>query len=109
MDHDDIPPPNALEEVAKLILDIPDSRLIYSDEDKIDQNGKRFDPYFKSDWNRDLFYSHNMISHLGVYHADTVRKIAGFRKGFEGSQDHDLALQFLEHIKDNQILASSTL
>lgn len=103
MDHDDILPPNALEEVAKLILDSPDSRLIYSDEDKIDQNGKRFDPYFKSDWNRDLFYSHNMISHLGVYHLETVRKIGGFRKGFEGSQDHDLALRFIEQIRDDQI------
>jgi GT2 family glycosyltransferase len=103
MDHDDILSVNALEEVANVIREHPDIRLIYSDEDKIDEHGKRFDPYFKSDWNRDLFYSHNMISHLGVYHLETVRKIGGFRKGLEGSQDHDLALRVIEQIRDDQI------
>ena len=103
MDHDDILPSHALQEVAKVIKENPDIRLIYSDEDKIDEHGKRFDPYFKSNWNRDLFYSHNMISHLGVYHAEIVRKIGGFRKGFEGSQDHDLALRVIEQIRDDQI------
>ncbi|MEZ5701529.1 MAG: hypothetical protein R3E42_05490 [Burkholderiaceae bacterium] len=35
----------------------PDMQMLYSDEDKIDENGKRSDPYFKTDWNIDLFYS----------------------------------------------------
>jgi GT2 family glycosyltransferase len=103
MDHDDILPKNALEEIVKVIEQNPEVRLIYSDEDKTDESGNHFDPYFKSDWNRDLFYSHNVVSHLGVYHMETVRKIGGFRKGFEGSQDHDLALRVIEQIRDDQI------
>jgi GT2 family glycosyltransferase len=51
----------------------------------------------------DLFYSHNLISHLGVYRADLLREIGGFRQGFEGSQDYDLALRCIELIAPNQI------
>lgn len=103
MDHDDILPPNTLEEVRKVICENPEVRLIYSDEVKIDEELKSYDPYFKSSWNRDLFNSHNMISHLGVYHASTLKKIGGFRKGLEGSQDYDMALRFIEEINEKQI------
>ena len=44
-------------------------------------------PYFKCDWNYDLFLSHNLITHLGVYRTDIVRRVGGFREGFEGAQD----------------------
>ena len=37
-----------------------------TDEDKLDLSGSRCDPYFKPDWNIDLFRSQNMFSHLGV-------------------------------------------
>ncbi|WP_158701057.1 glycosyltransferase [Phytohalomonas tamaricis] len=103
LDHDDILPEHALFHVARTIISNPDVKLIYSDEDKIDENGERKIPYFKCDWNRDLFYSHNMISHLGVYYKPIVDEIGGFRKGFEGAQDYDLALRFIEKIKTEQI------
>lgn len=95
MDQDDLLAPDALYHVAKAIRAHPQAELIYSDEDKIEE-GRRFDPYFKPDWNPDLIRSQNMISHLGVYRLERVRQIGGFRKGFEGSQDHDLALRFTE-------------
>ncbi len=103
LDHDDILPEHALFWIAHSINAHPDVRLIYSDEDKTDATGRRFDPYFKSDWNPDLFYSHNMFSHLGVYETALFRKVGGFRKGFEGAQDYDLALRCIEHVKPSQI------
>lgn len=103
MDHDDILASNALLEVSRIIQCSSNVRLIYSDEDKIDESGKRFGAYRKCHWNRDLFYSHNMISHFAVYHAPTIRKLGGFRKGLEGSQDYDLSLRFIEQIDDDQI------
>lgn len=103
LDNDDLLAEHALFCVAQTITDHPDAEIIYSDEDKIDQSGRRYDPYFKSDWNPELFLSHNMISHLGVYQADLVRKIEGFREGFEGSQDYDLALRCIEQIKPTAI------
>jgi glycosyltransferase involved in cell wall biosynthesis len=104
LDHDDLLPEHALFWVADAINAQPTAQLIYSDEDKIDPIGRRYDPYFKSDWNPDLFLSHNMISHLGVYRADLVREIGGFREGYEGSQDYDLALRCIEHIDPHEIV-----
>lgn len=103
LDHDDILPKHALFVVVDTINNDQSCRLIYSDEDKIDEGGKRSSPYFKCDWNQDLFYSQNMISHFGVYHTDLVRKVGGFRKGLEGSQDYDLALRCIENITPEQI------
>jgi glycosyltransferase involved in cell wall biosynthesis len=103
LDHDDVLREHALFWVADTINKDPNLRMIYSDEDKLNDGGVRFDPYFKPDWNQDLFYSHNMFSHLGVYHADLVRRVGGFRVGFEGSQDHDLALRCSENVSPKQI------
>ena len=103
LDHDDILPPNALDEVAKVIREWPEVSLIYSDEDKIYQHGKRFDPYFKSDWNRDLLLSQNYFCHLMAIRRSLVKNVGGFRVGYEGAQDHDLALRVMEQIRDDQI------
>jgi len=103
LDHDDRLSEHALFWVAKEINDHPDAMLIYSDEDKIDINGRRHDPYFKSDWNLDLFLSHNMFSHLGVFQTRLLKRIGGFRVGYEGAQDHDLVLRCLSEVKPDQI------
>jgi O-antigen biosynthesis protein len=103
LDHDDTLPSHALYCVVESINKDSSIRLIYSDEDKINEKSQRFGPYFKCDWNPDLFYSHNMFSHLGVYAMDLIREVGGFRLGFEGSQDYDLALRCIERIEQNQI------
>jgi glycosyltransferase involved in cell wall biosynthesis len=103
LDHDDELPAHALYRVVEELNAHRDSAIIYGDEDKIDDRSERFDPYFKPDWNPDLFYSHNMISHLGVYRTSLVREVGGFRKSLEGSQDYDLALRVIERIRPEQI------
>ena len=104
LDHDDKLAPDALYWVAETIINNPNAALIYSDEDKIDASGNRFYPYFKCDWNYELFLSHNMISHLGVYRKSVVDQVGGFRAGLEGSQDHDLALRCIELLDSSQII-----
>jgi glycosyltransferase involved in cell wall biosynthesis len=103
LDHDDLLPEHALYCVANAIVANPSARLIYSDEDKMDASGRRHDPYFKCDWNRDLFYSQNFFSHLGVYHKPLLDTVEGFRIGIEGSQDYDLVLRCIEHVDDDAI------
>lgn len=103
LDHDDLITPHALFWVAREINEHPDAGLIYSDEDKINDQGTRHNPYFKCDWNRDLFFSHNLITHLGVYRASLVKQLGGFRLGYEGSQDYDLAIRCIENLSDPQI------
>jgi glycosyltransferase involved in cell wall biosynthesis/2-polyprenyl-3-methyl-5-hydroxy-6-metoxy-1,4-benzoquinol methylase len=104
MDNDDLIAEHALYWVTRTILENPDVGLIYSDEDKIDLQGKRSSAYFKPDWNEFLFRSQNMISHLGVYKRSLVKKAGGFRVGFEGAQDYDLALRCVEQLAPSQII-----
>ena len=102
-DHDDLLAPHALLEVARAIERHPHARLLYSDEDKLDPRGRR-DPYFKSDWNPELFLAQNMFSHFGVLHAAVVRAVGGFRVGLEGSQDYDLVLRCVEKVRADQVV-----
>ena len=105
LDHDDALTNDALLEVVNSINRNPDAKLIYSDEDKISADGKfYFEPHYKSDWNPDLFYSNNYIAHLCIVNSDLIKKIGGFRKNVEGSQDYDLILRCLPHIKPDQII-----
>ena len=103
LDQDDALAPHALAEVASEIDAHPNAGLIYSDEDKIDLAGVRSFPFFKTDWNSELFLAQNYINHLGVYRASLLREIGGFREGFEGSQDYDLALRCVERLEPEQI------
>ncbi len=103
LDHDDELTEDALFYVAKELNEFPETAMIYSDEDMIDERGKRFYPKFKPDFSRDFFYSLNLITHLSAYRTDILRKIGGFKIGLEGSQDYDLALRFIEQIDEKQI------
>ncbi|MGC8771619.1 MAG: glycosyltransferase [Brevinematia bacterium] len=96
LDHDDEIPRNTLYEIVKLINMYPEADLIYSDDCKIDENGKKYDFQFKPDWSPELFLSYCYISHFKVFRKSLVLKIGGFRQGFEGAQDYDLALRICE-------------
>jgi O-antigen biosynthesis protein len=103
LDHDDELTEDALFYVAKELNAFPETSMIYSDEDMIDERGKRFYPKFKPDFSRDFFYSLNLVTHLSAYRTTVLRKIGGFRVGLEGSQDYDLALRFIEATDEKQI------
>lgn len=96
LDNDDELSIDALYENVKLLNAVPDANMIYSDEDKLDIKGKRSDPFFKPDWSPDMLFSCMYTGHFGVYRKKIVDEIGGFRIGYEGSQDYDLALRFSE-------------
>lgn len=93
LDHDDVLAPDALYHVAADWLAHPDMAFVYTDMDHLDARGCRYAPYFKSSWNEELLLAQNYLCHLVVYRTDLLRSVGGFRPGFEGSQDHDLALR----------------
>jgi len=103
LDHDDMLAPNALYEMAKKLNENRDLKFIYSDEDKIDENNKRYNPHFKSRWNPDMFFSQNYICHLVCIKKELVERVGGFRKGYEGSQDYDLFLRMIEQLESKEI------
>ena len=95
-DHDDWLSPEALWQAASVIVrESPD--LIYSDEDRMTENGRRrMDPHWKPNWCPVNLNSANYICHLAVIRTALLRDIGGLRPGFDGSQDHDLFLRLSE-------------
>lgn len=94
LDHDDRLYPSALAEVVRHINLFESPEILYSDEQVIDANGDPATvPFFKPDWSPQLHLRVNYTTHLSVYNRQLIMRIGGFRKGFEGSQDHDLMLR----------------
>ncbi|GJD90486.1 hypothetical protein BHAOGJBA_4025 [Methylobacterium hispanicum] len=104
MDNDDLLPDHALWTVADAIDRHPGCRMLFSDEDKINLEGRRAQPYRKGAFDRFLMYGHNMFSHLGVYERALFEAVGGFRVGYEGSQDYDLALRCMERCAEAEIV-----
>ena len=96
LDHDDVLTPDALFEVVKLLNERPELDYVYSDEDKMELDGSRLDPFFKPDWAPDLLNCLNYVTHFSVYRKSILDDVGGFRIGFEGSQDWDLTLRVTE-------------
>lgn len=97
MDHDDTLAPEALYECAKVLNGKPETDVIYTDEDKITEDSKKyFQPHFKSDMNLDLLRSQNYICHLFVVRRTLQQKVGLLRAEYEGSQDYDFILRCVE-------------
>lgn len=96
LDHDDCLAPEALLEVVAAMQDRPDADVVYSDEDKIDVMGHRYDPQLKPDWSPELLLSYNYINHFTVIRRNLFESVGRYRAGYEGSQDHDLLLRVTE-------------
>ena len=95
LDHDDVLEPDALFQNVKLLQENPGVDLIYSDEDKLTDQG--FDsPILKPDWSPDFFLSCNYLCHMIFLRRDLVREVGGFQPQFDGSQDYDLLLRVTE-------------
>jgi GT2 family glycosyltransferase len=99
LDNDDELAANALHQVVKIINEHPDADFIYSDEDKIDDEGLHMDPFFKPDWSNELLLTMMYTCHFTVYRTELVRKADAFPVETAGSQDHDLAFKMSELAK----------
>lgn len=97
LDHDDTLSEHALEEVAIAIYNNPGAEIIYSDEDKLSDDGnERLLPFFKPDWSPDLLLGVNYITHFLVVKNELIRTIGGERSDYDGAQDYDLLLRLTE-------------
>ncbi|MEI7810677.1 MAG: glycosyltransferase [bacterium] len=103
LDHDDEFSSIAFYEIIKEINKNKDIEFLYSDSDKITKSSRRFFPVFKKDWSIELFLTNMYVCHLSVYVREKVVKLGGLRVGYEGAQDYDLALRYLEDVKEENI------
>lgn len=96
LDHDDELHPRALEAVSAAIAARPDADYLYSDEDKIDERGKHFDPFVKPGWSPERLSSQMFLTHFRVIRRSLCDELGGLRQDLDGSQDWDLALRVTE-------------
>jgi len=94
LDHDDTISPDALFENVKKINE-GDYDFLYSDKDKIDIDGHRFEPLFKPQLSPDMLLNINYLTHLNVMKTSIIRQIGGWDKNTDGAQDWDLFLRFI--------------
>ena len=99
----------AINTPATAINDDENYQIIYADEDVLDADGQRAEPYFKCDWNPDLHLSHNLIGRFGIYRTVMVQALGGYVDN-SGScadwalaMDFDLSLRCMERVQAEQI------
>lgn len=99
LDHDDTLSPDALYENVRVLNEKPYD-FIYSDKDKIDEKGNRFDPLFKPQLSPEMLLNVNYLTHLNVMRTELVRKIGGWDPDTDGAQDWDLFLRVIAEAKN---------
>ena len=93
--------PDAFYEFVKLINQHENVEAIYSDEDKISMDGKKyFQPHFKPDFNEDLLNTNNYICHLFMVSRELLEKVGCLNSEFDGSQDYDFILRCSEQAEN---------
>ncbi len=98
-DHDDTLSPHTLNEFALALRSRPDAVLIYSDEDKLSDDGdRRLTPHFKADWSPDLLHNVNYITHLTAIRSDVLADVGLLRSACDGAQDFDLLLRVVAYL-----------
>ncbi|MBO4411265.1 MAG: glycosyltransferase [Lachnospiraceae bacterium] len=97
MDHDDLLEPNALYELAKAINEDPEVSVVFTDEDKVSIDLKRyFHPSMKADFDLTFLESNNYICHLFAAKREITDRVGPFDPNCDGSQDHDYILRCTE-------------
>lgn len=96
LDHDDLLPPEALLRVIETIRDQPQAQFLYTDRDKIDDQGRHFDLELRGAWNPAMGLTHNYLHQFTVIRRSLIEAAGAFRPGYDGSQDLDLYLRCQE-------------
>lgn len=99
LDHDDLLMPDALAAIAEVVAAEPLVDWVYSDEDKLSEQGVRVAPFFKPAWSPTLLLSCNYVTHLAAARRVLVEAIGGFHSSTVGSQDYDLFLRLAERAR----------
>ena len=97
VDHDDLVIPAGFA-AATRYQQYFGSSWLYTDEQQVNQKGYLVNNFFKPDFCQQLLRSVMYINHLQVFSRELFDQVNGYREGFEGSQDHDLALRMSEFV-----------
>lgn len=94
LDNDDVLFPHALH-VMMQTQRSTNADWIYSDF--VMRDGDALSrPFFKPDYSPERLMAQMYVNHFQVMRRALVHQVGGFRAGFDGSQDYDLALRLME-------------
>ncbi len=96
-DHDDVLVDVAIEVMIRA-AQRTGAKLLYSDEDKLDQAGYFREPNLKPDWNYRYLLGCNYVCHLTVVETATMRAVGPLKRDYDGAQDHDFILRCAERL-----------
>ena len=99
LDHDDVLHQKALEFTANKISSDETIDYVYSDENKLDEQGQPYDLFRKPAFDPIRLLGQNYCSHFSVIRSTLIDEVGGFRTGYEGSQDYDLILRITERAR----------
>jgi GT2 family glycosyltransferase len=94
----------ALGELVHALAISPACRLLYTDEDRIDGVGRRFEACFKPDWSPDLLHAHNYMGSLLLVRSDLFRSSVIALQEAGAWSSHALALRCTEALEAGQIV-----
>jgi len=104
VDHDDMVVPSGFF-TALRFQQYYQSHWLYTDEAQMDRKGYLIHNFFKPVFSKQLLRSLMYINHLQLFSRTLFDQVGGYRLGFEGSQDHDLALRMSEVTTPNHVPA----
>ncbi len=95
--HDDTLSPETLEECVKVIHSCPEAQFIYTDADKISEDGREYcQPCRKQGFNLDLLRSYNYIGRLSVVRKDLRERVGYMDPEYDGAHDYDYTVRCVE-------------
>lgn len=95
VDHDDTIEPDALYRYMLTVREDPETDLLYCDEDHL-RDGEYEWPIFKPDFNADLLYAQNYITHMLMVSSYALSRVELSGPEVNGAQDYDLTLKCSE-------------
>lgn len=84
--------PEALFDFATAAARYPDAGVLYSDEDRMLEDGPG-EPRFKPDWSPELLFARMYLGTLLAVRRALIPPAGGYRPHFEGAHDYDLSLR----------------
>ncbi len=104
IDHDDQFVAGSVAVIADAILQHPQAEFFYTDELLTDTMLKVTGSFCKPSYDSVLLSGMNYINHFSIFRRHQLEADGLLRTEFDGSQDYDLLLRYLSHVKPDSVV-----
>ncbi len=88
--------PEALALIDIALQTTPNADFAYSDEDRVDAEGRRSDPFFKPGWSPERLRTQMYVGRMSALRRSAANAVGGFDPEFEGAHEWDLIFRVTE-------------